>query len=147
MSENVPFKISKEALNLNQLRALNTTDRSIQGSRDPYANGTRAPEGGHLGSDPKYEHWCRPEPTREMPWKSADVERAREKQGGMQDDTPGLKRASNGGVIGSQRGVIPPKDSPHFQSTEWGEYDRLDQWDKGQSGTYRGESREPFDDD
>jgi hypothetical protein len=130
---------------INEMRALNTTDRSIEGSRDGYANGTRPVEGGHSKAiDPTYEHWCRPEPKQEFPYKSADLERAREKQGGMQDDTD-LKRAENGGVMGSQVGVKVPKDSPHFQDTSWGEYESLRQWDRPQAGTYRGEEKEPFD--
>lgn len=129
---------------INEMRALNTSDRSIEGLRDGYANGSIAPSGGHTGNDPKYEHWCRPEPTKEFPWKSSDLERAKEKQGGMQDGTD-QKRASNGGVIGSQVGASVPKDSPGFQNTGWGEYDKLDQWDKPQAGTYRGEEKEPFD--
>lgn len=126
----------KEA-NWNELKALNTTDRSISpGLSDPYANGTKAVSSDHSKPiDPTYEHFCRPEPKGEFPWKSADLERAKEKEGGMQDDTPGLKRAENGGVMGSQQGVIPPKDAPHFQPT-WGEYNHMDQWDKEQEHTY-----------
>lgn len=145
MSENVPFKFVK---GINEARALNTTDRVAvsPACRNDDVNGTRPVSGGHsTPNDPKYEHWCRPEPTREFPFKNAEVERYREKQGGMQEDT-NLKRASNGGVIGSQVGVQKP-GGPHQQQTEWGEYNSLNQWDKPQEGTYgRGEDREPYDD-
>lgn len=149
MSKNVPFKHPE---GINECRALNTTDRVAiaPACRNDDVNGTRPPAGGHTSearADPAYKHWCRPEPTREFPFRSATQEQYRERQGGMQDDTPGLKRASNGGVIGSQVGVEKPQ-GPHQQQTEWGEYNTLDQWDKPQEGTYgRGENRDPFDKD
>lgn len=111
--------------------------------------GSRAPQGGHTSgskADPAYEHWCRPEPKKEFPYKTAEVDAYKEGKKGMQDDTPGLKRASNGGVIGSQRGAIVPKDSPHFQDTSWGEYHDINQFDKEQEHTYDGERNAPFDD-
>lgn len=113
--------------------------------RDGHVNGSIPVDKSHSApNDPKYEHWCRPEPTREFPWKSSDLERAKEKQGGMQDDTEGLKRASNGGVIGSQVGARP--EGPHF-TKPWGEYNTMDQWDREQEHTYsRRETKEPFDD-
>lgn len=148
MSSNVPFKIPNPGIN--QLRAENTTERNAiePGLRDGYANGTIPCDTNHTAesrADPKYEHWCRPEPTKEFPFKNAEAERYRERQGGLQENTPGLKRAPSGGVIGSQQGVIPPKGSPHFQSTNWGEYNDIDQWNGEQKGTYSGESDEPFD--
>src|SRR5258708_38741681 len=80
------------------LRNTRATFTEEPACRDGYANGTRPVEGGHSGSaDPKYEHWGRPEPRREFPWESSDLERAKEKQGGMQEDTQGLKRAESGG--------------------------------------------------
>lgn len=106
------------------------------GCHDGYVNGTRAPEGSHTGeksADPSYNHWCRPEPTKEFPWESADLERAKEKEGGMQEDTQGLKRAESGGVIGSQVGARP--EGPHF-TKPWGEYNDINQWDKEQEHTY-----------
>ncbi len=127
------------------LRNTRATFTEEPACRDGYANGTRPPEGGHSGgADPKYEHWCRPEPRREFPWESSDLERAKERQGGMQEDTQGLKRAESGGVIGSQIGARP--EGPHF-TKPWGEYAEVNQWDKEQEHTYgRGEDKEPFDD-
>lgn len=103
-------------------------------SHDSYANGTRPVEGGHSGNaDPKYNHWCNPEPRKEFPWESSDLERAKEREGGMQEDTQGLKRAESGGVIGSQVGARP--EGPHF-TKPWGEYQDVNQWDKEQEHTY-----------
>jgi hypothetical protein len=139
-----------EDLNKIGLRNTRATYDLEPASRDPYVNGTKAVEASHTSekkADPKYEHWCRPEPRREFPFKSSTAEAYREKQAGLQDDTPGLKRAESGGVIGSQQGVIPPKGSPHFQTTNWGEYNEMNQWDKEQEHTYpRSEQNEPFDD-
>lgn len=143
MSENVTFKHPK---GINEIKALNTTDRVAvsPACRNDDVNGTRAPAGGHTANssaDPKYEHWCRPEPTREFPFENAEADRYRERRGGMQDDTD-LPRASNGGVIGAQVGVRVPKGSPHFQNTQWGEYNDIDQWNKEQAHTYDGERDE-----
>lgn len=130
---------------INEIGLRNSTGAFSQepACRDGHVNGTIPPSGGHSGPDPKYNHWCRPEPTREFPWKSSDLERVREKQGGLQEDT-NLKRASSGGVIGSQIGAKP--EGPGF-TKPWGEYMNVDQWDGEQEHTYgRGEAAEPFDD-
>ena len=140
--------MAQEDLNRIALRNSRASYNVEPHSNDGFVNGTRPVEASHTAenrADPSYEHWCRPEPKKEFPWKSADYERAREKQGGMQEDTPGLKRAESGGVIGSQQGVIPPKGSSHFQNTSWGEYNELDQWNKEQEHTYDREENEPFD--
>lgn len=100
--------------------------------------GSRAPQGGHTSgskADPAYEHWCRPEPKKEFPFKNSS-DQYKDKKGGLQDDTPGLKRAESGGVVGAQLGAVVPKNSPHFQDTGWGEYDNVNQWDKEQEHTY-----------
>src|SRR5216684_6926450 len=125
------------------LRNTRATFTEEQVCHDGYVNGTRPVDPGHTGeksADPSYNHWFRPEPRREFPWESSDLERAKEKQGGMQEDTQGLKRAESGGVIGSQVGARP--DGPHF-TKPWGEYADVNQWDKEQEHTYgRGEDKE-----
>src|SRR5258708_38855855 len=83
------------------LRNTRATFTEEPACRDGYANGTRPVEGGHSGrADPKYEHWCRPEPRGEFPWELSDLERAEEKQGGIQEDTQGLTGAEGGAIGG-----------------------------------------------
>lgn len=147
--------MAQEDLNRIALRNSSATYSVDPPCRDSDINGTKAPSGGHSAEmNTKYEHWCRPEPTREFPYKSADVERAREKQGGMQDGTD-LPRNDVGAVKGSQNPVTGKPGN--YAETGWGEWGNkggspgtergFDQWDREQEHTYgRGESKEPFDD-